>query len=84
LTNRRLTNAYWIEVGVQRERMRVVELLEQHQCTFTDVDVVKCWCGSFNEAIELIKIDPLKELQRLAEETGEHEHFDNPLSDKDD
>ena len=58
---RSLTNAYWIEVGVQRERMRIVELLKQHQCKFTDVEVIECWCGSFNEAIEIIKADQISQ-----------------------
>jgi hypothetical protein len=45
--------------------------------------------GLAGELIPLIekeaeqRITALNELQRLAEETGEHENFDNPLIEKD-
>lgn len=44
-----------IRTGAQQERERIIALLEQHQCTVTDTDVLECWCGSFNEAVALIK-----------------------------
>jgi len=42
-------------IGRRLERERIVALLKQHLCTFTDTEIVECWCGSFNEAIALIK-----------------------------
>ena len=41
--------------GEYIERERIIALLEQHQCTFTDTETIGCWCGSFNDAIALIK-----------------------------
>lgn len=81
---RSLTNAYWIHVGELRERARILEDL--HQLLNDEVNDV---AGDMDRArgiemaIELIQEPPLRKLQRLAEETGEHEHFDNPLIDKD-
>jgi hypothetical protein len=129
---RRLTHAYWIEVGTQRERARVFKLweaemkcpceepmqhlkkeLENPMSSITWVvgpngepipyniktDAGKrLWIylnnqhgagtwGLAGELIPLIEKEAqeraiaLYELQRLAEETGEHENFDNPLID---
>ena len=60
---------------------RIIALLE----TVPDMGVSD-WADGYHEALEeaiaLIKgerQDPLRELQRLSEETGEYENFDNPL-----
>jgi hypothetical protein len=75
MSERKLTDAYWMEVGALRERERLLKVVED--------DTHPIWFGPLQSAfIALIKNEPLKELQQLAEETGEHEHFDNPLIDK--
>jgi hypothetical protein len=80
MSERKLTNAYWMEVGALRERERILDLVSSQVCDCTPD------CGRLDTTVEkvinLIKEDPLKKLQQLAEETGEHENFDNPLIDK--
>ena len=71
-----------MEVGALRERERILEVLTSQICDCSpNCDRIDTYA---TQLIALIKGDPLKELQRLAEETGEHENFDNPLIDKDD
>ncbi|CAB5219780.1 hypothetical protein UFOVP221_138 [uncultured Caudovirales phage] len=83
MSERVLTNAYWMEKGAQEERAKILEQLHQLLS-----DEVKDVAGDMDRArgiemaISLIKGDPLRDLQRLAEETGEYETFDNPLIDK--
>jgi hypothetical protein len=83
MSDRKLTDAYWLELGAIKERARILESLHQLLS-----DEVKDVAGDMDRArgiemaIALIRGDPLKELQRLAEETGEHENFDNPLIDE--
>ena len=75
MSERKLTDAYWMEVGALRERERLLKVVED--------DTHPIWFGPLQSAfIALIKNEPLKELQRLAEETGEYENFDNPLIDE--
>ena len=58
-------------LGRDSERERILSLWEAE---------MKCPCEEpMQHLLVRIKGDPLKELQRLAEETGEHENFDNPL-----
>jgi hypothetical protein len=40
--------------GVADERERIIKLLEGEQCP-PDEDLVECWCGSYIQAIALIK-----------------------------
>lgn len=70
--------------GAEAERAKILE--ELHQLLS---DEVKDVAGDMDRArgiemaIALIQKKPLEELRRLAEETGEYEHSDNPLIDKD-
>jgi hypothetical protein len=86
MSERKLTDAYWIEVGVLRERIRVLDVIQSQVCgCMPDCDRIDIHAS---QLIELVEPDSqrraLHELQRLSEKTGEHEHFDNPLIDKDD
>lgn len=89
MSERKLTDAYWIEIGASRERESIVARLESYlELTKFSTEVEGAidnpeWDSGFSAALALVKGDPLKELQRLAEETGEHENFDNPLIDRD-
>jgi hypothetical protein len=69
--------------GAEQERERIIALLEKH---YFDPRVnppsVITWNKNLRYIINLIKKDPLKELQQLAEETGEYKNFDNPLIDE--
>ncbi|CAB4128558.1 hypothetical protein UFOVP111_43 [uncultured Caudovirales phage] len=81
MSERKLTNAYWMEVGALRERERILAALSSQICDCSeDCDRIDIHAP---QLISLIKNDPIRELQQLAEETGEHEHFDNPLIDDD-
>jgi hypothetical protein len=80
MSGRKLTDAYWMEVGAVRERERIIEALYSQICDCSeDCDRIDTPAP---QLISLIKNEPLRELQRLAEETGEYEHFDNPLIDE--
>jgi hypothetical protein len=49
---------FWIEgvkEGQKLEQERIIKLLEKHKCTVIEKEIIECWCGSFNEAIALIK-----------------------------
>ena len=68
-----------LELGVLRERERIIALLEKRTGVVDgDLMLAEYW----SVVVALIKEDPLRDLQRLAEETGEYETFDNPLIDK--
>jgi hypothetical protein len=74
-----------IRTGAEQERERIIALLETYwdEPCGNPFDPEHCVnCGTMGQLIALIKRDPLKELQQLAEETGEYENFDNPLIDK--
>lgn len=73
--------AWGCEEGEQAERKRIIALLNESfpaGWDYAEKDPIV-------SVITLIKEDAqrrvLDELQRLAEETGEHENFDNPLID---
>jgi hypothetical protein len=64
--------------GILWEQKRIIALLEEGfpaGWDYAEKDPIA-------SVVALIKGDPLKELQQLAEETGEHENFDNPLIDE--
>jgi hypothetical protein len=67
-----------IRTGAEQERERIIALLEAHVSGLN----LEWFEMKWSDLVALINKDPLKELQQLAEETGEYEHFDNPLIDK--
>ena len=87
MSERKLTDAYWIEVGIIRERHRIIELVKDCFIDNGAADYGIGYNDAVGEILTLLQDDPrrksLNELQRLAEETGEHENFDNPLIKKD-
>jgi hypothetical protein len=73
--------------GEYIERERILALLETQLPRVTGCGCCMDADLSGAELIALIKGEqqnPLQELQRLAEKTGEYKNFDNPLIDKDD
>jgi len=42
------------DLGYQAAEARIIKLLESEQCP-PDEDLVECWCGSYIQAIALIK-----------------------------
>ena len=74
--------------GVETERERIIALLEKERKWIAEGITSPPTLESHDAFIDaqmitgfiaLIKGDPLRELQQLAEDTGEHENFENPL-----
>lgn len=87
MSGRKLTDAYWMEVGALRERERIIEGVVALTRDHPDAELVlsdgTTLSEYWNKVVALIKNEPHKELQRLAEETGEYKNFDNSLIDDD-
>jgi len=60
---------YWgVLQGKEDERERIIRLLEGHKCDLDYEQGEECWCGSYVEAIALIKCDYPVEIDGVEEE----------------